>query len=124
MANMSIQVQNRSANARFAVRSLTTHREEVIRGLLAHNAYLPVGLRIEEATVRMFLDWLSSTMSHKTEAMVAAEMNYVNEQADDPAVRARRDQAMGPVLTAISRVRVRVGFFREHWKPSPGRGGD
>lgn len=109
MANMSIQVQNRSANARFAVRSLTTHREEVIRGLLAHNAYLPVGLRIEEATIRLFLDWLSSTMAHKTEAMVAAEMNYVNEQADDPAVRARRDQAMGPVLTAISRVRVRVG---------------
>lgn len=109
MANMSIQVQNRSANARFTVRSLTTHREEVIRGLLAHNAYLPIGVRIDEGTLRAFLDWLSATMSYKTEAMVAAEMNYVNEQADDPAVRARRDKAMEPVLTALSRLRVRVG---------------
>jgi hypothetical protein len=109
MANMSIQVQNRNANARFTVRSLTTHREEVIRGLLAHNAYLPVGFRIDEATLRAFLDWLGATMTHKTEAMVAAEMNYVNEQADDPAVRTRRDKAMEPVLTALSRLRVRVG---------------
>lgn len=109
MANMSIQVQNRSANARFTVRSLTTHREEVIRGLLAHNAYLPIGMRIDEATLRAFLDWVSATMTHKTEIMVAAEMNYVHEQADDPAVRARRDQAVEPVLKALSRLRVRVG---------------
>ena len=109
MSNMSIQVQNRSNNARFTVSSERTHREEVLQGLLARNAALPIGQRIDEDTIRMFLDWLASNIEHKTEAMVAAELAYVTEQLDDPIVRARRDEAAASALGGITRTRMRIG---------------
>lgn len=108
MAKMSVQVQNRSANAAFVVSSHVEHRGAVVAGLLAHNASLPEEERVGEETVRGFLDWLASTMRHKTETMVAAEMAYVDEQADDPIVRERRDQAVGPLITCMTRVRSYV----------------
>lgn len=109
MSNMSIQVQNRSNNARFTVSSERTHRDEVVRGLLARNAALPVTEQIDENTIRVFLDWLASTIEHKTEAMVTAELAYVTEQLDDPMVRARRDEAAVSALGGITRARMRIG---------------
>jgi hypothetical protein len=108
MANMSILVRNRKSNARFAASSLKTHREELVRGLMARNAELPVTQQIDESIIRLFVDWLGANIDHKTEAMVEAELAYVTEQADDPETRARRDAAVGPVLTGVSRARVRI----------------
>lgn len=109
MANMSVLIQNRKSNARFAVSSLKTHREEVVQRLLARNAELPVTQQIDESTIRLFLDWLGANIEHETDAMVEAELAYVTEQADDPEVRARRDTVVVHVLTAVSRARARIG---------------
>ncbi len=109
MSNMSIQVQNRSNNARFTVSSERTHRDEVMQGLLARNAALPAAQRIDESTIRLFLDWLASNIEHKTEAMVTAEVAYVAEQLDDPGVRAGRDEATVSALGGIARTRMRIG---------------
>jgi hypothetical protein len=108
MANMSILVQNRKSNARFAASSVKTHREELVQGLMKRNAELPVTQQIDEETIRLFVDWLGANIDHKTEAMVAAELAYVTEQADDPETRTRRDAAVGPVVTGVSRARVRI----------------
>lgn len=108
MANMSVLVQNRKSNALFAASSVATHREEVVRGLMARNAALPVTQQIDESVIRMFLDWLGANIEHKTESMVESEQAYVAEQSDDPEVRARRDTAVAPVVDAVSRMRTRV----------------
>jgi hypothetical protein len=108
MSNMSIQVQNRKNTARFAVSSVKTHREEVVQGLLARNAELPVTQQIDEGTIRLVLDWLAAAIGH--EAMVAAEMAYAAEQLEDPMVRARRDEVVSPVLAGLTRVRMRISL--------------
>jgi hypothetical protein len=108
MANMSVLVRNRKSNARFAASSVKTHREELVQGLMKRNGALPVTQQIEESTIRLFVDWLGATIDHKTEDMVGAELAYVTEQADDPETRARRDAAVGPVSTGVSRARVRI----------------
>ena len=108
MANMSILVQNRKSNARFAASSVKTHREELVRGLMERNAELPVTQQIDEGTIRLFVDWLGANIDHKTETMMASELAYVTEQADDPETRARRDAAVEPVATSVSRARVRI----------------
>ncbi|WP_428264564.1 hypothetical protein [Haliangium sp.] len=109
MAKMSTQVRNRSANAAYVVSAHAEHGASIITGLLAHNTYLPAEQQIDEATVERFLAWLASTLAHKSSAMVAAELAYVEEQADDPIVRSRRDEAARPLATCLSRVRSRVG---------------
>jgi len=108
MAKMSIQVQNRRAKAAYVVSSVAENRDVVTQGLVAHNVYLPAELRIGEETVRMFLEWLANTMRFKTDAMLASETEYVNEQADDPPVRARRDAAMPVLSLCMSQTRNRV----------------
>lgn len=108
MAKMSTQVQNRRTNAEYVVSSVAENRETVTRGLLAHNAYLPAELRISEETLRVFLDWLANTMHFKTEAMLTAEAEHVNEQADDPPVRERRDAATPVLSLCMSQARNRV----------------
>jgi hypothetical protein len=108
MAKMSIQVQNRRAKAAYVVSSVAENRDVVTQGLLAHNAYLPAELRIGEETVRMFLEWVANTMHFKTDAMLASETEYVNEQADDPPVRARRDAAMPVLSLCMSQTRNQV----------------
>jgi hypothetical protein len=108
MAKMSIQVQNRRTNAAYVVSSVAENRDVITRGLLAHNAYLPAEVRISEEVVRMFLDWLGNTMHFKTEAMLAAETEYVNEQADDPPLRERRDAATPVLSLCVSQARNQV----------------
>lgn len=109
MAKMSTRVQNRRTNAAYVVSSVAENRDVVTQGLLAHNAYLPAELRIGEESVRVFLEWLANTMRFKTDAMLAAETEYVNEQADDPPVRERRDAAMPPLSLCMSQTRNQVG---------------
>jgi hypothetical protein len=109
MAKMSTQVQNRRAKAAYVVSSVAENRDVVTRGLLAHNVYLPAELRIDEEIVRMFLEWLANTVRFKTDAMLASETEYVNEQADDPPVRARRDAAMPVLSVCMSQTRNQVG---------------
>lgn len=108
MAKMSVQVQNRSANAAHVVSSLDEHQETVVQGLLARNASLPPDRRINEEILRVFLRWLAATLESKTASMVAAEMAYVDEQADDPAVRVRRDEATSVLSLCMTRVRSSV----------------
>jgi hypothetical protein len=108
MAKMSVQVQNRSANAAHVVSSLDEHQEAVVQGLLARNASLPPERRINEEILRQFLRWLAATLDSKTMSMVAAEMAYIDEQADDPAVRLRRDEAVPVLVLAVTRVRNSV----------------
>jgi len=109
MAKMSVQVQNRSANAAHVASALDEHGEAVVQGLLARNAALPPDRRISEETLRLFLRWLGATLDSKTASMMAAEMAYIDEQADDPAVRARRDEAVPPLALCMTRVRSSVG---------------
>lgn len=108
MAKMSTQVQNHRASAAYVVSSVVENRDVVTQGLLAHNAYLPAEMRIPEENVRIFLDWLANTMQYKTEAMLSAETDYVNEQADDPPVRERRDAAMPRLGLCMSQTRNQV----------------
>lgn len=108
MAKMSVQVQNWSDNAAHVVSSVDENCDALVRGLMAHNASLPVSRQINEESVRAFVLWLSSTLEHKTFAMIAAEMAYIEEQADDPAVRLRRDEAAPPLAVCMTRTRSRV----------------
>jgi hypothetical protein len=108
MAKMSVQVQNRDANAAYVTSSMSENRDLVVQGLLAHNAYLPAARQIDEATVRVFLDWVAGTIEYKTKAMIAAEDDYVKEQSDDPPVRERRDAAMPVLLPCMIQTRTRV----------------
>lgn len=108
MAKMSVQVQNRSANAAHVVSAMDEHGEAVVQGLLARNASLPVGQQISADVMRAFLRWLGAALDSKTASMLAAEMGYIDEQADDPAVRARRDEAAPVLLQSMTRVRSSV----------------
>ncbi len=108
MAKMSVQVQNRSANAAHVASALDEHGEAVVQGLLARNAFLPPERRISEETLRQFLRWLGATLDSKTASMMAAEMEYIDEQADDPAVRLRRDEALPVLVQCLLRVRSSV----------------
>ncbi len=64
--------------------------------------------QIDEGTIRLVLDWLASTIEHKTETMATTEMAHVSEQLDDPMVRARRDDAATAALGGITRTRARI----------------
>jgi hypothetical protein len=108
MAKMSVQVQNRSASAAHVVSSLEEHGEAVIQGLLVHNRLLQPGQQISADTMRAFMRWLAAVLESKTESMVSAEMAYVDEQADDPAVRVRRDEATSVLVLCMTRVRSSV----------------
>jgi hypothetical protein len=108
MAKMSVQVQNWSASATHVVSSLDEHGELLVQGLLAQNELLPVGQRISEEVVRAFARWVADLMQQKTSSMVAAEMAYIDEQADDPAVRQRRDEALSPLSVRVTRTRNSV----------------
>jgi hypothetical protein len=108
MAKMSVQVQNRSANAAHVSSALEEHGEAVVRGLLARNAALPPERRVNEEILRQFLRWLAATLDSKTVSMMAAEMAYIDEQADDPAVRLRRDEAVPVLVQCMLRVRSSV----------------
>lgn len=108
MAKMSVQVQNRSANAAHVVSAVEEHGETVVQGLLARNTSLPPDRQISEDVLRQLLGWLAATLETKTGSMVAAEMAYIDEQADDPPVRARRDEAVPVLVQAMTRVRSSV----------------
>ncbi|HWN70515.1 MAG TPA: hypothetical protein VNM90_22900 [Haliangium sp.] len=108
MAKMSVQVQNWSDNAAHVVSSLDENFEALVQGLMKRNAALPVGQQIDEEVIRMFARWLGSTLEHQTGSMIAAEMAYIEEQADDPAVRERRDAAASPLAVCVTRTRNRV----------------
>lgn len=108
MAKMSVQVQNRSANAAHVVSSLDEHGEAVIEGLMTLNDLLRPEQRISADVPRQFLRWLAAVLEGKTVSMVAAEMAYVDEQADDPAVRVRRDDTGAVLYLSMTRVRSSV----------------
>lgn len=108
MAKMSVQIQNRSANAAHVASALDEHGEAVVQGLLARNAFLPLDRQISEETLRQFVRWLGATLDSKTASMMAAEMEYIDEQADDPAVRLRRDEALPVLVQCLLRVRSSV----------------
>lgn len=108
MAKTSVQVQKRRAKAAYVVSSMNENRDAVTQGLVARNVYLPADLHIPEEVVRIFLDWLANTMHFTTEAMLSAEGEYVNEQADDPPVRERRDAATPRLSLCMSQARNQV----------------
>jgi hypothetical protein len=108
MAKMSKQARNREASAAYVVSSMTENRDVVVHGLLDHNKWLPQELHIDEATLRRLIEWLANTVHYKTGSMLAAEIAYVDEQADDPLVRESRDVAMGPLGTCMIQTRSKV----------------
>ncbi|HWN71780.1 MAG TPA: hypothetical protein VNM90_29280 [Haliangium sp.] len=108
MSNMSILVANRTREARYALSSLTTHGDEVVRGLLAQNQDLPPERRLDENEIRRLLDWLGAIIEHKTEALYEAELTYVGRQASSPALRAQRDVALPVVSAMLLQVRDRI----------------
>jgi hypothetical protein len=108
MAKMSARTRNRSSNAEYVVSSMDENRDSVARGLLIHNAWLPEELRIDETTLRVFIDWLANTIRYKTTSMLGSETAYVDEQADDPPVRDARDTAMPAVSQCMSQARNQV----------------
>jgi hypothetical protein len=108
MAKMSARTRTRSSNAEYVVSSMVENRDPVARGLLVHNVWLPEELRIGEATLRVFIEWLANIMRYKTTSMLAAETAYVDEQADDPPVRDARDTAMPVVGQCMVQARNKV----------------
>lgn len=108
MAKMSVQVQNWSASATHVVSSLDEHGELLVQGALAQNELLPAAQRISEEVIRAFVRWVADLLQHKTSSMVAAEMAYIDEQADDPAVRLRRDEAMSPLSVCLTHARTSI----------------
>ncbi|HWN69950.1 MAG TPA: hypothetical protein VNM90_20045, partial [Haliangium sp.] len=105
---MSTRTRNRSANAEYVVSSMDENRDLVARGLLVHNAWLPEGLRIDEATLSLFINWLANTIRYKTTSMLGTETAYVDEQADDPPVRDARDTAAPVVSQRMLQARSKV----------------
>lgn len=108
MAKMSVRIRNRAANAEYVVSSMDENRDSVVQGLMTHNQWLPQELRMDEATLRAFLEWMANTVRYKTASMVGAEGAYVDEQGDDPAVRERRDEAVPAVGLCMSQTRSKV----------------
>lgn len=111
MAKMSSQARNRRANAQYVVVSMRENQDPVVQGLMTHNAWLPVELHIREDTLREVLTWLANAVQYKTSSMLAAETAYVNEQSDDPPVRARRDDAVEPVYVCMTQSRSKTSKF-------------
>jgi hypothetical protein len=108
MAKPSILVRNRTLQARYALSSLTTNRDEVVQGLAEQNQDLPPERRLDEDEIRRFLVWLGAIIEHKTEVLDAAETTYVFRQADAPGLRARRDAALPVLAAALQQVRDRI----------------
>lgn len=108
MAKMSTRTRSRSSSAEYVVSSMAENRDLVARGLLAHNAWLPEELRIDEATLRTTIEWLANVIRYKTTSMLASESAYVDEQADDPPVREARDTAMPVVSQRVVQSRSKV----------------
>lgn len=108
MAKMSVQVQNWSANGAHVVSSVDEHEDTLVQGLMKRNEALAPERRIDEQTIRLFVRWLVANMEQQNGAMVAAEMAYIDEQADDPAVRQRRDEATPALAQCMTRSRNSV----------------
>ena len=108
MAKKSTQISNRNASADHVISSVDTHGGQVARALHAGAAGLPPEEQLGEEVLASFLGWLGGNLRHRNQALAAAEMAYVEEQADDPPARASRDQHVEALLTCAGRVRARI----------------
>lgn len=108
MAKKSTQISNRNANADHVISSVHTHGGQIARALHARAAALPEEEQLGEEAIAAFLRWLGANLRYRNQALAAAEMAYVEEQADDPALRAGRDLHVEALLTVAGRVRARI----------------
>ncbi len=108
MASKSKQVRNQNANGAFVVSSVDTHGDDIARQLATMNHGLAEDEQLSDTALRRYLSWFAAVLRAQNQSLAVAEETYVSEQADDPAVRARRDVTAAEVTAVVVRLRGRI----------------
>ncbi len=108
MASKSKQVRNQNANGAFVVSSVDTHGDDIARQLATMNRGLAEDERLSDTDLRRYLSWFAAVLRAQNQSLAVAEETYVSEQADDPAVRGRRDATAAEVAAVVVRLRGRI----------------
>jgi hypothetical protein len=103
MAQMSVQVSNRVRMARYVVSSAQVHGELAAAALSEHFALLGI---TPPPAPKAFVAALSGMLDVQTTRLEDQEKAYTREQADDPAVRDRRDTSTASALIIVTEARA------------------
>lgn len=108
MSKFSLRVASLRTDAETVVSSIAAHADELTAALVRCDQELPEAQRLGRDTLGAVVKWLGSLLQQRVSTLMQAEMHYVDEQADDPAVRAERDVHADALYQAVVQVRERV----------------